>query len=189
LISEYAKGRHTIIIVDEAQNLDIKALEELRMLSNINSDGVQLLQVILVGQPQLRAMLKRPELTQFAQRISADYHLGPLDADEGVRYIDYRLALAGAQPHLFSRGAAEMIAKASGGVPRVINMICDTALVYGLAHHARKINTHIVEAVLRDRKKFGLLPLQPIELPRSIRQPVSLHKKRLAAHAVRSRVN
>ena len=80
-----------------------------------------------------------------------------------------------------------MIAKASGGVPRVINMICDTALVYGLAHHARKINTHIVETVLRDRKKFGLLPLQPNELPRSIRVPASLPKKKVAAHAVRSR--
>ena len=79
LISEYEQGRHTVLMIDEAQNLDLAALEELRMLSNINADGAQLLQVILVGQPQLRVMLQRPELVQFAQRITSDFHLGPLD--------------------------------------------------------------------------------------------------------------
>ena len=82
LISEYEQGRHTVLMIDEAQNLDLAALEELRMLSNINADGAQLLQVILVGQPQLRAMLQRPELVQFAQRITSDFHLGPLTMDE-----------------------------------------------------------------------------------------------------------
>ena len=111
LISEYGRGRHTILIIDEAQNLDVKALEELRMLSNINADGAQLLQVILLGQPQLRAMLQRPELEQFAQRISADGHLGPLTTAEAAFYIHHRVAMAGARERLFSKPAAEMIAK------------------------------------------------------------------------------
>ena len=161
LISEYEHGRHTVLMIDEAQNLDLKALEEFRMLSNVNSDGIQLLQVILVGQPQLRAMLQRPELLQFAQRISSDFHLGPLAVDEAARYIDHRLALAGANDRLFSRGAAQMIAQASGGVPRVINALCDAALVYGFALQAKKITVNTVQEVLRDRGKFGLVPLQP----------------------------
>ena len=105
LISEYEQGRHTVLMIDEAQNLDLAALEELRMLSNINADGAQLLQVILVGQPQLRVMLQRPELVQFAQRITSDFHLGPLTADEAVHYIHHRLSLCGRQgTSVFQRG-------------------------------------------------------------------------------------
>ena len=110
LISEYEQGRHTVLMIDEAQNLDISALEELRMLSNINADGAQLLQVILVGQPQLRVMLQRPELAQFAQRITSDFHLGPLTVDEATQYIQHRLSLSGAAENLFSKEAAHMIA-------------------------------------------------------------------------------
>jgi general secretion pathway protein A len=168
LISEYERGRHTILIIDEAQNLDLQALEEFRMLSNINADGAQLLQVILVGQPQLRTMLQRPELAQLAQRIGSDFHLGPLTMDEAGLYIYQRIALAGAKENLFSRGAAQMIAKASDGVPRVINAVCDAALVYGFARHAKKITTNIVQEVLGDRSKFGLIPLNPSVPPRLI---------------------
>jgi general secretion pathway protein A len=156
LISEYQQGRHTVLMVDEAQNLDLNALEELRMLSNINADGSQLLQIILVGQPELRAKLQRPELVQFAQRISSEFHLGPLPPDEACHYIHHRLALAGAKESLFSRGAAQMIAEASGGIPRIINAMCDAALVYGFAARSRKITIHVVQEVLDDRRKFGL---------------------------------
>ena len=149
---------------------------------------MQLLQVILVGQPELRLMLQRPQLTQFAQRISSSYHLGALEPDEIGQYIDHRLALAGAQPQLFSRGAIQLIAAASGGVPRVINTICDTALVYGLAHHARKINTNITQAVLRDRKKFGLLPSPAPEQPKLIKRSLWQPKNKSVSHVVR-RVN
>jgi general secretion pathway protein A len=161
LISEYRLGRHTVLIIDEAQNLDLNVLEELRMLSNINADGNQLLQVILVGQPQLRAMLQRPELIQFAQRISSDFHLGPLPPDEVIQYIDHRLTLAGATHALFSHGAAQLIAEASGGIPRIINALCDAALVYGMALRSQEVTTQIVQEVLEDRRKFGFATAQP----------------------------
>lgn len=177
LISEYEQGRHTVLMIDEAQNLDLSALEELRMLSNINTDGAQLLQVILVGQPQLRVMLQRPELAQFAQRIASDFHLGPLTTDEAAQYIHHRLALAGANENLFSREAALMIANASSGIPRIINAVCDTALVYGFALHAKKIAINIVEEVLGDRDKFGLVPLRAAGPPRLVTQPQPGSKK------------
>ncbi len=169
LISEYEHGRHTVLMIDEAQNLDLAALEELRMLSNINSDGAQLLQVILVGQPQLRAMLQRPELVQFAQRITSDFHLGPLSMEEAVHYIDHRLHLAGAKESIFSRPAAHLIAEASSGIPRVINAVCDSALVYGFALHSKKITVHTVQEVLGDRSKSGLVPLHKPEPPRLVK--------------------
>jgi general secretion pathway protein A len=168
LISEYGQGRHTVLMIDEAQNLELNALEELRMLSNINADGYQLLQVILVGQPQLRVMLQRPELVQFAQRISSDFHLGPLAVDEATQYIHHRTNRAGAKMELFSLGAAKMIAEASGGVPRIINTLCDAALVYGFARKSKKITVNVVYEVLEDRRKFGLSPLQPLGTPRLI---------------------
>ena len=168
VISEYEQGRHTVLMIDEAQNLDLAALEELRMLSNINSDGAQLLQVILVGQPQLRTMLQRPELVQFAQRIGSDFHLGPLDVDEVIKYIHHRTALAGAQEALFSSAATQMIAEASGGIPRIINALCDGALVYGFALQESKITGAIVQEVLGDRNKFGRVPLHPASTSRLI---------------------
>lgn len=171
LISEYEQGRHTVLMIDEAQNLDLAALEELRMLSNINADGAQLLQVILVGQPQLRVMLQRPELVQFAQRITSDFHLGPLTVDEAVQYIHHRVSLSGAKENLFSKEAAHMIADASSGIPRIINAVCDAALVYGYALHAKKITVNIVQEVLGDRNKFGLVPLRPAGPPRLVKQP------------------
>jgi type II secretory pathway predicted ATPase ExeA len=177
LISEYERGRHTVMMIDEAQNLDLPALEELRMLSNINTDGAQLLQVILVGQPQLRAMLQRPELVQFAQRIASDFHLGPLAMDEAAQYIHHRVRLAGAAESMFSRDAAEMIGEASGGVPRVINVICDSALVYGFSLRSKKITANIVQEVLGDRRKFGLAPLHAAGPPRLIDQQHPPFKK------------
>lgn len=177
LISEYEQGRHTVLMIDEAQNLDLSALEELRMLSNINADGAQLLQVILVGQPQLRVMLQRAELAQFAQRITSDFHLGPLTVDEATHYIHHRLTLSGATESLFSREAAHMIANASSGIPRIINAVCDAALVYGYALHAKKITVNIVQEVLGDRDKFGLVPLRPAGPPRLVKQPQPGAKK------------
>jgi type II secretory pathway predicted ATPase ExeA len=160
LISEYEQGRHTVIIVDEAQNLDFSALEELRMLSNINSDGAQLLQIVLVGQPQLREILMRPELVQFAQRISSDFHLSPLSLEEVSKYIHHRLAVAGGASNLFARGAIQLIAEASGGVPRIINNLCDAALVYGFAVQSRKISRALVQELLDDRRRYGLAQLR-----------------------------
>ena len=157
LIEQHGLDKRVLLIVDEAQNLNPDALESLRMLSNINADKHQLLQVILVGQPQLKAMLMRPDLQQFAQRVAVDFHIKPLDAAEVKNYILHRLAKAGREMPLFTTAACSRIAEASRGVPRVINILCDTALVYGFAAESERIGLTLVEEVLKDRAEFGTL--------------------------------
>lgn len=158
LIGEYAQGRHVILVIDEAQNLGADSLEELRMLSNINSDKDQLLQLVLIGQPQLRDLLCQPKLVQFAQRVSADYHLKALEPNEVAAYIDHRLALAGAKGPIFSRRACDLIATASQGIPRTINILCDKALVYGFSGGTSSIGPEIVVQVLDDKRDYGVFP-------------------------------
>jgi general secretion pathway protein A len=157
LISEYGKSNRVVLIVDEAQNLNPAAMESLRMLSNINADKDQLLQIILVGQPQLRDLLRRPELHQFAQRVSADFYIAPLNSVEVGDYIEHRLKVAGRDEQLFTPFATAKIAKATHGVPRSINILCDTALVYGYAAEASLIDVQMVDEVLRDRSEYGVL--------------------------------
>jgi general secretion pathway protein A len=164
LRKQYASSHRTLLIIDEAQNLGARALEEFRMLSNINSDKHQLLQLILVGQPQLRDLLSAPELAQFAQRISSDFHIEPLDEEAVTQYIPYRLAAVGSRVNLFSYEACTMIAKASAGIPRKINILCDTALVYGFATRANRITGELVDQVIRDKRNFGVVsPGRPAE--------------------------
>jgi general secretion pathway protein A len=158
LYDQYSKGRRTILIVDEAQNLGLEALEQLRMLSNVNTDKQQFLQIILVGQPQLKDLLRAPQLLQFAQRVSSDFHLRPLNAGEVGEYIDFRLRAVGSRSELFSDEACKVIADASGGVPRTINILCDTALVYGFAADARRITAELVAMVIENKAQFGVLP-------------------------------
>ena len=153
---QHSEGRRTLVIVDEAQNLDPDALESLRMLSNINADKEQYLQLILVGQPQLKTLLCSPELVQFAQRISSDFHLKPLSVTEVPEYIDYRLKAVGASTTLFSEDACAVIAQASGGIPRSINILCDTALVYGFATQSSYVTKEIVDLVIQDKQNFGI---------------------------------
>jgi type II secretory pathway predicted ATPase ExeA len=157
LIDEYGKGRRIVLIIDEAQNLAASTMEELRMLSNINADKHQLLHLVMVGQPQLKALLRRPDLEQFAQRVSADFHIGPLRADEVPDYVHHRLAVAGREAVLFDDEALEKIAQATRGVPRKINILCDTALVYGFSLEALTISSEIVDEVLRDKAQYGVL--------------------------------
>lgn len=157
LTREYAANRSAVLIVDEAQNISVDALEQLRMLSNVNADKDQILQIILVGQVGLRDTLRRPELEQFAQRIAADCHLEALDEQETRSYISHRLRIAGsAHADLFDDGACRAAYKHSGGVPRVINLLCDAALVYGYAEGLSAINAAIVNAVARDKSRGGL---------------------------------
>jgi general secretion pathway protein A len=156
IIGQYALGKRSILIVDEAQNLSVQALEELRMLSNINADKDNLLQIVLMGQPQLRDLLRRPELEQFAQRVASEFHVEPLPPEEVHRYIRHRITRAGSPINLFSRKATDLIAKASKGVPRTINLICDTALVYGFAKGVHHISSQMVESVISDKRKFGV---------------------------------
>jgi len=159
LYSHHARGRRTILIVDEALNLNPDALEGLRMLSNINVDKSQFLQLMLVGQPQLKKMLSRPQMLQFAQRVSSDFHLRALQADEVSQYIGFRLQAVGSRDHLFSKEACALIAGASGGMPRMINILCDTALVYGFATSADFITTKLVQDVIEDKRNFGIFPI------------------------------
>jgi general secretion pathway protein A len=159
LYEQHAKRRRTILIIDEAQNLGAEALEELRMLSNINADKEQYLQLIMVGQPQLKQLLRSPKLIQFAQRVSSDFHLKPLTPDEVPLYIEYRLQGVGSHGQLFSPEASKLIAEASSGVPRIINILCDTALVYGYAANTQRVSAKLVQMVIDDKKEFGVLPL------------------------------
>lgn len=159
LIKQYAAKKTTLLIVDEAQNLPAITLEELRMLSNINSEKDLLLQVILAGQPDLKKTLRKPELKQFAQRISVDFHLDALNVVEVCHYIQHRLVSAGAEDDIFTPDACRLLAEYSGGVPRVINMFCDTALVYGFADQSQTIDADLIEEVIRERMETSILPL------------------------------
>lgn len=157
LIDEYSRGRRSVLIIDEAQNLDIEALEELRLLSNINADKDNVLQLILVGQPELRQMLKLPGLEQFIQRVGVAYHLKPLGREETDRYIRHRLKSAGGDPDLFEPVALRFIHHQSGGIPRLINVLCDSALVYAYGERRKRIDVGLVHQVVQDKIKTGLL--------------------------------
>jgi type II secretory pathway predicted ATPase ExeA len=157
LVQQYAAGKRTVLIVDEAQNMDAQTLEELRLLTNINADKDQVLQLVLVGQPELRDTLRRPDLVQMAQRVGVNYHLEPLCQEEIAEYIGHRLLLAGGDKTIFSAAACDLIACHSAGVPRLINTLCDTALVYGFAAEKPYIDVDTMFEVIRDRDKNSLL--------------------------------
>lgn len=157
LIKQYGIGKSVLLIVDEAQNLSPDALESLRMLSNINADKHQLLQIMLVGQPQLKDLLTRPDMLQFSQRVEVDFHIKPFAAEEVQNYIQHRLEVAGRTAPLFTPEACARIAQASQGVPRRINILCNTALVYGFSSESELIDLKLVEEMLNDKAEFGAL--------------------------------
>jgi type II secretory pathway predicted ATPase ExeA len=159
LAENHRQGHRNVLVIDEAQNLGTNALEELRMLSNANTHDRELLQIVLSGQPELKTLLCRPELAQFAQRVSSDFHLGLLSRVEVPRYIGHRLSVGGAQRQLFSEDAVALIAYATRGTPRLINILCDTALMYGFAMEAEIVTAEVVERVLDDKRAFGVFPM------------------------------
>ncbi|MFC3169445.1 ExeA family protein [Paracoccus fontiphilus] len=150
VLSEYAEGRLVVLIFDEAQNLGADTLEELRMLTNINSGTDELLQLILLGQPELREIITRPELRQFAQRVSATFHLGSFDAETTAAYIRHRLQKAGGTGAEIDGPASARIHAEARGVPRMINKIADLALVYGAAADRPAIGAEIIDELIRD---------------------------------------
>lgn len=152
-------GRRTVLIIDEAQNLGTEALEQLRMISNVNTYDRELLQIVLSGQPQLKRLLAAPELTQFVQRVSSDFHLTLLGRDEVIGYIGHRLKVAGANRPLFTEAACDLISYATHGTPRLINILCDTALLYGFAADSPMVTSEIVQKVLEDKSQHGVFPL------------------------------
>ncbi len=159
LQEQFNSAQRTVLIIDEAQNLGLSLLEELRMLSNLNTVAEQCLQIILVGQPQLRDLLMKPELMQFAQRVVADYHIAALSPSETVSYIKHRLVMAGAREDVFTPHAYMLIHAASRGVPRLINVLCDTALSFAYADEVRMVNEEYMRGVLKERAEGGLLAL------------------------------
>ena len=157
LIREYAANRRVLLIVDEAQNLSPSLLEDLRVLTNINADKHVVLQVILVGQPELRDTVRSPAFRQLAQRISIDHHMEPMAAEETRWYVRHRLRTAGGEVSVFRSAAIDAIHEASRGVPRLVNQLCDAALVYGFSERAPRIDLTIVQEVLKDKHEGGLL--------------------------------
>lgn len=155
LIEEYASGRRVVLIFDEAQNLNRETLEELRMFTNINSGKDELLQLVLVGQPELREMVLRPDLTQFAQRVAASFHLSAMNVETVAAYVAHRIETAGGDPALFDDEAIELVHAETGGVPRLVNQLCDFALVYGFTNDVPRVTSDIVQQVLDDGVFFG----------------------------------
>jgi len=158
LIDEYGKGKRVVLIIDEAQNMEPRVLEELRMLSNVNAQKDYLLHLIIVGQPELRATLQRPELRQLTQRVSVFYHLGQLSLSEAQSYVSHRLSVVGGSSELFAPEAIQMIWAEAKGVPRIMNTLCDLSLVYGFSAGKAAIDGEVVSEVLGDRSQMGLQP-------------------------------
>jgi type II secretory pathway predicted ATPase ExeA len=162
LVEQFRKGRPVTLIIDEAQHLGPKYLEQLRMLSNVNTEKGMVLQTILVGQPELWDVLRSPEMKQFAQRIAYEFFLGPLESpDLTAHYTRHRVVAAGGSPDLFDEDVFPLVWEASGGVPRLINLICDTALVYGYAEELQRIPLRIVSQVIKD-KEISFAPVGSI---------------------------
>lgn len=181
LISEYAAGSRVVLIFDEAQNMSRESLEELRMFTNINANKDQLLQLILVGQPELRDLMRRPDLRQFAQRVSSAFHLGTMDEASVAAYVTHRLSIAGGRPEIFTPDALSLIHRITGGVPRLVNQLCDLSLVYAYAAQKDAVTPEVIGQVLNDGAYFvanlsdedALLTLAPAPVLTPIAAPVS----------------
>ena len=146
LLAAHGAGRNTVLIIDEAQNLSADVLEQLRLLTNLETSERKLLQIILIGQPELRTMVASPALEQLAQRVIARFHLDALSAQETQQYIAHRLAVAGLQgPLPFSRSALRRVHALSRGIPRRINLLCDRALLGAYAAGVREVSARIVQ--------------------------------------------
>lgn len=148
-------GRRVVLVIDEAQNLQPERLEELRMLSNLNIDRM-LLQLVLVGQPELRQMLLDPRMRQLAQRVSSDFHLPPLSTPDAVPYFEHRIKMAGGRPGIFTRPSMLQIFDYARGTPRSINIVADKCLVYGFADGVEKVGRRIVGKVIDDIERYGI---------------------------------
>lgn len=155
MIAEYAANRRILLIFDEAQNLSQESLKELRMLTNINTGKDEVIQLVLVGQPELREMIRQPNLVQLAQRIAVSYHLHPLDQETTAAFIIHRLRAVGGTGTEFSPEAMVFVHVVTKGVPRLINQFCDMALFYAWTTETQRVDTEILEQVLEDNIFFA----------------------------------
>lgn len=179
LVEQYAEGKRTLVIVDEAQNMTKLDLESLRLLTNINADKMQLLQVILVGQPELLEKFHDLSMSQLAQRVSAEYRLGPLNQLETMSYICYRIEAAGGPPDIFDVSATMAVYYYSGGIPRIINTLCDGCLVAAFGLGVKMIDLDIVLKVV-ERKQIGGIHRPGIDSDparEQVREELITHKK------------
>jgi len=174
LLEAHARGEKTVLIIDEAQNLDSTVLEQLRLLTNLETNQRKLLQIIILGQPELLEILSRDEMRQLAQRITARFHLRPLAADEVRAYITHRLAVAGQNVQLFPEPSIRRVCKLSHGIPRLINIICDRALLGAYVQNQQQVDVHTVNTAAKE--VFG-------ELDNSVRKTGTGVKWPLAAAA------
>jgi putative secretion ATPase (PEP-CTERM system associated) len=165
LVDQRLSGRLAMLVVDEAQNLSMTALEEVRMLSNLETEKSKLIQIVLVGQPDLRERLARPELEQLRQRITVSYHLQPLAADDTAAYVNHRLKRAAiAAPLQFSPDVNEIIYRYSQGVPRKINIIADAILLFGYGEDRHTIDAELTREVVEELEATGILaPMKPLD--------------------------
>ncbi len=155
LLETHAQGRQVVVMIDEAQNLDPQVLEQIRLLTNLETDKKKLLQIILVGQPELLEILNRKDLRQLQQRVTARFHLTPLNKQETTAYIHYRLSVVGLRQDLFSQKAIDGIYKASGGVPRLINVIADRCLLGAFAQHSFHVDKKIMQRAAEEIAGFA----------------------------------
>ena len=154
LLSENSAGRTVVLVIDEAQNLEPQVLEQVRLISNLETKTDKLIQIVLAGQPELAALLNRTELRQIAQRITVSYHLTPLDFEDTRAYIEHRLEIAGDwRAAVFSPGALKRVYRYTGGVPRLINIVCDRALLMGYTRDSREISARLVRAAIGEIRK------------------------------------
>jgi general secretion pathway protein A len=173
LVRQLAQDINVVLIIDEAQNLTPKVLEEVRMLSNLETEKEKLIQIILIGQPQLKTKLQNPKSEQFKQRIAVYYHISPLNLEETKTYILHRLKLVSSNGlNIFSPKAIEALHYYSGGIPRTINLICDSALLSGYASDTKEITEKIIYEAVKERT----LDNNPID------EDVSLAKEKIRIH-------
>lgn len=156
LLDAHGRGRHPVLIIDEAQNLRPKVLEQIRLLTNLETTKQKLLQIFLIGQPELRALIASVDLRQLNQRITARFHLQPLGAAETAAYVEHRIAVAGVDRPLFSRAALRRVHRCSGGVPRLINLICDRSLLGTAVSRQLQVTPAIVRCAAREVRGSGL---------------------------------
>ena len=144
LLEAHARGKRVVLIVDEAQNLSFETLEQVRLLTNLETATTKLLQIILIGQEELRALLEQPDLRQLAQRITGRYHLSPLSSDETAGYVKHRMRVAGATAEAFTPGALREVHRLSNGIPRVINVVCDRALLGAFTREDHRVGANYI---------------------------------------------
>ena len=165
LLGAHADGRNTILIIDEAQNLSVDVLEQLRLLTNLETDEKKLLQLVLLGQPELNELLAKPELRQLTQRVTARYHLIPLSKKEVADYIDHRLSVAKCTSNVFTPAAMTSVYKFSGGVPRLINILCDRAMLGVYSQSGDFVHkAHISKAAKEIFSEYKVKPAFPISI-------------------------